>query len=168
MKNKTFITASICITMLLGTGAVTAQLHTSFQRAARSMPNTFNSASGSLNVNRTLSNYDPIKTSTPSTRISNKLEPDKYAYGDHTSFQRNNQNKVFKYETYKAHHTIRKTHFNPVKRFDGGKPNGMQGRSEVNKITKKPIPTPHVQGKNVGGKVRAPLKFEIPKGMKKS
>jgi hypothetical protein len=168
MKNQTILSASICAMLLLGSGTAIAQLHTSFQRAARTMPNTFNSASGSLNVNRTLSNYDPIKASAPQTRISNKLEPDKYAHGDHTAFKRNVNNDVYKYDTYQMRKNVDKTHFNSVKRFDGGTANGGQGAVHVNKKTFKPIPTPHVQGKNVYGGVRTPLKFEIPKGIKKN
>ncbi|MEM7187000.1 MAG: hypothetical protein AAF466_10105 [Bacteroidota bacterium] len=102
------------------------------------------------------------KTVAPNnSRTKNKLNPVKEAVGDHTVFKRNNNNQVYKYETYNKG---RNGNFDPRKRFDGGNPDGTPGKAHINKTTKKPVTTPHVQGKSVEGGVRKPQPKEIPKG----
>lgn len=90
----------------------------------------------------------------------NKLQPDRNnAQGDHTVFKRDDNGNIYKYETYEK---TSSGHFNPTKRFDGGKPDGSPGAPHVNKITQESIPTPHINGKNIPGGVRKPTPSEIP------
>jgi len=93
-------------------------------------------------------------------RASNKLKRDPQATGDHSTFRRGDNGQIYKYETYEKTKT---GHFNPVKRYDGGRPDGTPGAPHVNSVTQQAIPTPHVQGKNIPGGVRAPKPGEIPK-----
>ncbi|MBO0930654.1 polymorphic toxin type 24 domain-containing protein [Fibrella aquatilis] len=90
----------------------------------------------------------------------NKLEPNKDAQGDHTVYERDQNGNVYKYETYEK---TSSGHYNPKGRYDGGKPDGTPGAPHVNKQTKKPIPTPHMQGKHIPGGVRPAEPAEIPK-----
>ncbi|EMS83770.1 hypothetical protein LEP1GSC073_0586, partial [Leptospira noguchii str. Cascata] len=108
------------------------------------------------------------KSDIGSTRSSNKLTPYKdnpndkikaSGVGHHTSFKRDKDGNIFKYETYGKTKT---GHFDPKKRFDGGQPDGSQGRTHTNSITKKDISTPHIQGKNISGGVRDPRSNELP------
>ncbi len=92
--------------------------------------------------------------------IAKKLMPYKNAKGDHSTFERGTNGKVYKYETYEKTST---GHFNPKKRYDGGKPDGTPGAPHRNKKTGKDVPTPHVQGKSIPGGVRAADPNEIPK-----
>ena len=93
-------------------------------------------------------------------KASNKLKPNKDANGDHTTFKRGDDGNIHKYETYEKTKT---GHFNPKKRYDGGKPDGSPGAPHRNKKTGEAIPTPHVQGKGVDGGVRPARPDEIPK-----
>jgi len=93
-------------------------------------------------------------------RGANKLEPNREAVGDHTTFQRGTNGKIHKYETYEK---TSSGHFNPIKRYDGGKPDGSPGKPHVNKKTGESIPTPHVQGKNIPGGARAAEPKDIPR-----
>ena len=68
--------------------------------------------------------------------------------------------KTHKYETYEK---TRTGNFNPLKRYDGGLPNGKPGKPHINKKTGEAIPTPHIQGKTIPGGVRAAKSSEIPK-----
>ncbi|SDI19727.1 toxin 24 [Chryseobacterium taeanense] len=77
-------------------------------------------------------------------RGSNKLSPNKDASGDHTSFDRDVNGNIYKYETYEK---TKSGHFNPTKRFDGGQKGGTPGAPHIDKTTKKPVTTPHVQTK---------------------
>lgn len=90
---------------------------------------------------------------------ANKLRSDPKATGSHTSFKTGTNGKVYKYETYEK---TESGYFNPVKRYDGGKPDGSPGAPHVNKITKEAVPTPHVQGKRIPGGVRPAFPMEIP------
>ncbi|WP_244265096.1 SpvB/TcaC N-terminal domain-containing protein [Leptospira alexanderi] len=108
------------------------------------------------------------KSDLGSTRSSNKLAPYKdnpgdkikaSAVGDHTSFKRDKDGNIFKYETYEKTKT---GHFDPKVRFDGGQPDGSRGRTHTNSITKEDHGTPHVQGKNISGGVRDPSSNELP------
>ncbi|UOG32781.1 hypothetical protein MAL06_20695 (plasmid) [Leptospira noguchii] len=108
------------------------------------------------------------KSDIGSTRSSNKLAPYKDNPGDkikasgvghHTSFKRDKDGNIYKYETYGKTKT---GHFDPRKRFDGGQENGLPGKDHRNKITEKDISTPHVQGKNISGGVRDPRSNELP------
>ena len=92
-------------------------------------------------------------------KTANKLGPNKRASGDHTTFGRDKDGNVYKYETYEKTKT---GHFNPIKRFDGGKKDRSAGKPHVNKNTGEAVPTPHVQGKKISGGVRAPRPDEIP------
>ncbi len=93
------------------------------------------------------------------TKNSNKLKPDEKASGDHSSFTRDKDGNIYKYETYEKTST---GHNNPVKRFDGGKPDGTQGAPHINKSTQESISTPHIQGKNIPGGARKPEPSELP------
>ncbi|UOG62592.1 SpvB/TcaC N-terminal domain-containing protein [Leptospira noguchii] len=108
------------------------------------------------------------KSDIGSTRSSNKLAPYKdnpgdkikaSAVGDHTSFKRDKDGNIFKYETYEKTKT---GHFDPKVRFDGGKSDGSPGDAHRNKITKEDISTPHIQGKDISGGVRYPTSSETP------
>lgn len=92
-------------------------------------------------------------------RSSNKLCPDPRATGDHTTFKTDNNGNVYKYETYEKTKT---GYDNPVKRFDGGRPDGTQGRPHENSMGES-VDTPHVQGKSIPDGVRPPVPSEIPK-----
>lgn len=92
-------------------------------------------------------------------RAKGKLKANKSAQGSHSTFTRDNKGNVYKYETYEQ---ASSGHFNPTKRFDGGKPDGTAGKPHVNKKTGQSVPTPHVQGKTIPGGVRAPKPEEIP------
>jgi RHS repeat-associated protein len=97
------------------------------------------------------------KNSSPKSK--NKLEPNKEAEGDHSTFQRGEDGKIHKYETYKKE---KGTNFSSKKRYDGGKPDGSQGKPHIDKKTGKEIDTPHIN--EPGGNVRKPNPSEIPKG----
>ena len=86
-------------------------------------------------------------------KASNKLKPDATAQGDHSSFAKDNNGNTYKYETYEKTNS---GHFNPQKRFDGGKPDGTAGNPHNG------VSTPHVQGKKVEGGVRKPNPDEYP------
>lgn len=90
-------------------------------------------------------------------RGSNRLRPVEGA-GHHSTFARDPNGHIFKYETYEL---TRTGHHNPVKRFDGGTADGP-GAPHRNKRTGEKIPTPHVQGRGIEGGVRAPLFPELP------
>jgi len=92
-------------------------------------------------------------------RGGNKLKPDEDAKGDHSTFKRDDNGDIYKYETYEKTDT---GHDNPVKRFDGGKPDGSPGAPHRNKQTKEKVPTPHIQGKKIPGGVRPAKPNEIP------
>ncbi len=94
-------------------------------------------------------------------RLKNKLEKNSQAQGDHTTFDRDTNGNIYKYETYKMHQNHKKRFFNPEKRFDGGKPDGAKGAPHINKKGIE-IPTPHVQGKSVPEGARKPLQEEFP------
>jgi hypothetical protein len=91
---------------------------------------------------------------------TNKLRPEKQATGNHSTYARDKDGNVFKYETYEKTST---GHFNPQKRFDGGKPDGTPGKPHRNKQTQEQVTTPHVQNKNIPGGVRKPTPDELPK-----
>jgi Bacterial toxin 24 len=93
-------------------------------------------------------------------KLDNKLNPDPAAEGDHTTYKRDNDGNIYKYETYEQ---TSSGHMNPTKRYDGGKPDGTPGADHRNKLTGDAIPTPHVQGKTVPGGVRPATPDEIPK-----
>lgn len=92
-----------------------------------------------------------------SKRSTNKLKPNEEATGNHSTFKKDENGDIFKYETYKKTKT---GHNDPVKRFDGGRYNGDPGAPHTNKQNP-PIPTPYVQGKKVP--VRPPKKSETPR-----
>ncbi|WP_394331198.1 polymorphic toxin type 24 domain-containing protein [Chryseobacterium luteum] len=63
-------------------------------------------------------------------RGANKLQPNNEAVGAHTTFQRGTNGKIHKYETYEK---TSSWHFNPTKRYDGGKPDGSPGAPHIKK-----------------------------------
>jgi hypothetical protein len=95
-------------------------------------------------------------------RANNKLKPDPDAQGSHSSFARDQNGNIFKYETYERTST---SHNNPEKRFDDGNPDGTPGAPHENK-NGVPIPTPHVQGKKIPEGARPPLPDEIPRNQR--
>ena len=93
-------------------------------------------------------------------RGSNRLRANNDAVGSHSSFERDFNGNIFKYETYEMVSNDKgDKFFNPVKRFDGGRKDGTEGVShrDSNGV---PIPTPHVNLK--GGDVRVPEDDEFP------
>ncbi|MDO5614806.1 MAG: polymorphic toxin type 24 domain-containing protein [Cruoricaptor ignavus] len=91
-------------------------------------------------------------------KMSNKLTPNKEAAGDHSSFSRDKNGNIYKYETYEKTKT---GHFNPTKRFDGGKPDGSSGSPHIDKKSGQSVTTPHVQDKS--GNTRKPTNDELPR-----
>ncbi|XZF15431.1 DUF6443 domain-containing protein [Chitinophagaceae bacterium MMS25-I14] len=96
------------------------------------------------------------------TKNANKLEPDKDAVGDHTTLKRDKDGNVYKYQEWKANDK-NPSGFDAGKRYDGGKADGTPGAPHINKATKQPIPTPHVQSKDIPGGARAANPNEIPR-----
>jgi RHS repeat-associated protein len=96
-----------------------------------------------------------------STRSSNKLQPDKEATGDHTTYKRDENGNVYKYQEW-SKNDKNPNGFDAGKRYDGGKANGQPGAPHVNKTTGEAVPTPHVQGKDIPGGVRPAKSEEIP------
>ena len=95
-----------------------------------------------------------------SKKAKNKLKPNNDAIGDHSTFERDNNGNIYKYETYEMVKNDKgQTFFNPVKRFDGGKGDETPGAAHRNKDGV-PIPTPHINHKN--GEVRKPTEEEFP------
>ncbi|MBC9929137.1 DUF6443 domain-containing protein [Chitinophaga qingshengii] len=95
-------------------------------------------------------------------RSTNKLEPDQGAAGDHTTFQRDKDGNVYKYEEWKEN-PRNPNRFDNKKRFDGGTKEGTPG-TDHNKL-----PTPHMnqkkdaQGKKLPGGARIPTGNEFPR-----
>ncbi|MBL0319036.1 MAG: VENN motif pre-toxin domain-containing protein [Alphaproteobacteria bacterium] len=79
--------------------------------------------------------------------------------GPYSSFKYDKDKNVYQYTTYEKTKT---GHSNPIIKFDGGKPDGSQGKPHTNKITEERIPTPHMQGKTIPGGVRKPNANELP------
>ncbi|MBI2602420.1 MAG: VCBS repeat-containing protein [Deltaproteobacteria bacterium] len=92
-------------------------------------------------------------------RGKNNLKPDRSAGGHHSVFQRDNHGNIFKYETYEK---VNHNNFNPIKRFDGGLPDGRAGRPHRSKTTGIETPTPHIQGKSIPGGVEKPSRSDFP------
>jgi RHS repeat-associated protein len=97
------------------------------------------------------------------TRDNNKLKPDKNAEGDHSTYKRDKNGNIYKYEEWKPN-SQNPNGFDSQKRFDGGQANGTPGRPEFNKTTGNTVPTPHVQGppKVIPEGVRPPNPNELP------
>ena len=91
-------------------------------------------------------------------REKNKLEPDKEAKGDHTTFKRDDNGNVFKYQLWKENERNPNGGFDAGKRFDGGKPDGSAGKPHINKKTGQPISTPHVNEKK-GARIPGPAEL---------
>jgi hypothetical protein len=93
------------------------------------------------------------------SRSKNYIKPNPKAEGAHTVFRTDESGKVIKYETYKVN-PHNPSGFDSIKRVD------MTGDPHFNKITKKDIPVPHVQGKDMLGGVRPASPNEIPGSFK--
>ncbi|MEM6816797.1 MAG: RHS repeat-associated core domain-containing protein [Bacteroidota bacterium] len=90
----------------------------------------------------------------PGGRGKNKLKPDSDASGPHSSYARDDNGDIFKYETYSSFKSADgQQFFNPKKRFDGGKPDGTPGAPHNG------VPTPHI---NEGKNARIPNSDEFP------
>lgn len=87
-------------------------------------------------------------------RTANKLKSEVGAEGHHSTFARDNNSNIYKYETYQK---TSSGHFNPRKRFDGGKPDGSAGAPHNG------ISTPHVNGKTIPQDARPPKTYELPR-----
>lgn len=86
----------------------------------------------------------------------NQLQLDKNAQGDHSTFKRDANGNIYKYQEWKKNDR-NPNGFDPGKRFDGGKPNGTSGAPHNG------IATPHINEKNG---VRPPYKQEIPRNQR--
>lgn len=90
-----------------------------------------------------------------SGKQKNKLTPDEKATGDHTSFARDNNGDIYKYQENKqVQNPSGQTFWDKGKRFDGGKPDGSPGAPHNGK------PTPHINEKD--GSTRPPTPAETP------
>ncbi|MEM7370471.1 MAG: DUF6443 domain-containing protein [Bacteroidota bacterium] len=92
-------------------------------------------------------------------KMKNKLKFDEDAVAVHSTFKRDKNTDIYKYETYEQTVIGR---YRPTHRFDGGKFDGSPGTPHKNSETKVDIPTPHVQGKNELGGVRPAKPEELP------
>jgi hypothetical protein len=82
-------------------------------------------------------------------RGSNNLKPDQNAQGDHSTFQRDDNGDIYKYQEWNQNDR-NPSGYDAGKRFDGGTPDGKPGAEHYNKKTGEFVPTPHVQeGKTV-------------------
>jgi len=93
-------------------------------------------------------------------RGKNKLRGREDAAGPHSSFARDKDGHIFKYETYNIGDDTN-WHIVPIFRFDGGAPDGSPGNPHRNRSGEK-VSTPHVQGKTVDAEVRRPTNQETP------
>ena len=87
-----------------------------------------------------------------------RMQPDPRAAGPHTTIRVSPQGKVTNYETWQ--HQTNPQHPAPwesVGRLD------VQGAPHYNKVTKQPVPTPHVHDPKVPGGVRPAHPSEIPR-----
>ncbi|MBX2925906.1 MAG: hypothetical protein KF746_27165 [Chitinophagaceae bacterium] len=92
-------------------------------------------------------------------KSKNHLSYDDKAEGDHSTFKRDDNNDIYKYQEWKEN-MRNPNRFDPGKRFDGGKPDGSQGAPHVNKKTGETVETPHVNdNKRVS---RKPEPWEFP------
>ncbi|OMP75152.1 MULTISPECIES: RHS repeat domain-containing protein [unclassified Chitinophaga] len=91
------------------------------------------------------SNSNNNKKENESSRGSNNMKSDPEATGNHTTFQRDNNKNIFKYQDW-IFDAFRPANepFKPGDRFDGGKPDGSPGAPHPN-LQNEPIPTPHMQ-----------------------
>ena len=96
-----------------------------------------------------------------SGRSKNNLKQDDDATGDHSTYLRDKDGNVFKYQEWRLNDNERNPNkFVPGKRFDGGKPDGSPGKPHFDKKTGKTIPTPQVNEPD--GNTRKPEKGEYP------
>ena len=87
----------------------------------------------------------------------NKAQPHPDAEGPHTTWKKDPQTgKITRHETYNPNPR------NPTG-FDKVQSTDLKGAPHVNKKTGEAIPTPHTQGKNIPGGVRAATPDEIPR-----
>ncbi|KAI9450317.1 hypothetical protein F5148DRAFT_1337167 [Russula earlei] len=94
-------------------------------------------------------------------RSTNKLLPDPEATGDHTTFERDNNGNIYKYQEWNTNER-NPSGFDGGKRFDGGGKNGEPGAPHFNKVTRTSTPTPHMNDPATPGKVRGPDFNEFP------
>jgi hypothetical protein len=92
-------------------------------------------------------------------RDKNKLEPNKSADGDHSTFQRDDNGNVYKHQEWKAN-PRNPNKFDAGDRFDGGRKDGTPGVPHVNKKTGTSILTPHIT--QADGTARTPTPTELP------
>ena len=76
-------------------------------------------------------------------RAANKLKSDPDAQGDHSTFKRDDNGDIYKYQEW-IKNDRNPNGYEPGKRFDGGKPDGSSGAPHKDN-TGHPVPTPHVQ-----------------------
>ncbi|MDF2382472.1 hypothetical protein JMG10_13400 [Nostoc ellipsosporum NOK] len=101
-------------------------------------------------------------------RAANKMKPDPEATGDHTTFERDQNGDIYKYQDW-TKNPFNPTGFDDGKRFDGGKPDGSADAPHYDKYTKKWVETPQVTEKiQVDGRkklkevTRSPNSNELP------
>ena len=76
-------------------------------------------------------------------RSSNKLEPDQNADGDHSTYKRDDNGDIYKYQEWKKNDK-NPNKFDPGKRFDGGTKDGKPGTPHKNNRTGEEVETPHM------------------------
>lgn len=106
---------------------------------------------GTTIINTPAVNSTQVKNTGKGT---NHLKSDPTATGSHTSFQRDNNKLIFKYQEF-MENLKNPLGFQPGKRFDGGMPNGNPGAPHTG------VPTPHVQDVPKGP-ARTPTTTETP------
>jgi RHS repeat-associated protein len=89
-------------------------------------------------------------------KSANKLQPDKSAQGDHSTFKRDANGNIYKYQQWKKNDK-NPNGFDRGKRFDGGKPDGTPGAPHNG------IPTPHINEKKDS---RTPATYEFPQNQR--
>ena len=109
-----------------------------------------------LNVNAV--NFLP-GLSTLFAKGDNNLEPNQDADGAHSTFQRDNNGNIFKWELWTPN-SRNPNNFDGGGRFDGGKPDGSAGTPHFDKKTGQWVQTPHMNFPDKSA--RAPNSDELP------
>jgi RHS repeat-associated protein len=125
-----------------GIGVSVRSLFGSFIKSKTSASNDTKNEKGSTNQEST-------------KRSTNKLEPDtENTTEDHSTFKRDENGDIYKYQEWKRNDKNPKTGFEGGKRFDGGRKNGKPGTPHHNKKTGEDVPTPHINDPKYPGGVR--------------
>jgi RHS repeat-associated protein len=136
---------------LMGTG-VSSQSQASSGATASTSPSASSPSVSSPNPANSKGGNQP----TDGGRSANKLQPDKSAQGSHSTFKRDANGNIYKYQEW-IKNDKNPNGFDPGKRFDGGKPDGSPGAPHNG------LPTPHINQKK---DTRQPYPSELPANLR--